>query len=112
MPRKKNSQFAFRTSEKDAAAIRNKIADSGQNQQNYLTHAALNAPIIYPEGFRELLTEYKHQGSNLNQIARILNRTGNPDPSTTRLINEMYEERTSIWQLLNLCTQVLASARR
>ncbi len=112
MPRKKDIQFTFRTSEQDAEAIRKKISDSGQNQQNYLTRAALNAPIINPEGFRELLTEYKRQGSNLNQIARILNRTGNPDPSTTRLINKMYEERTSIWQLLKQCIQALASIQQ
>lgn len=112
MPRKKDNQFVFRTSEKDAADIRTKIADSGQNQQEYLTRAALNAEIINPACFRELLTEYKRQGNNLNQIARILNRAGRLDPAITQLIDEMAEERTKIWQLLRQCTQALASAQR
>lgn len=112
MPRKKNAQFAFRTSERDAISIRKKIIDSGQSQQDYLTNAALGAVIVNPECFRDLLAEYKRQGNNLNQITRQLNTTGSLDLTTEQPIREMNYERSMIWQLLKRCTQALASAQQ
>lgn len=111
MLRKKAVQFVFRTDEKNAATIRKKIAESGQSQQDYLTQAALHAAIINPSCFRELLAEYKRQGNNLNQIAHAINANGQLDPTTKQLIENINQERTGIWQLLNLCTQMLASVR-
>ncbi len=111
MLRKKAFQFVFRTDEKNAAAIRKKIAESGQSQQDYLTLAALHATIINPACFRELLTEYKRQGNNLNQIAHAINVNGQMDPTTAQLIENMNQERKQIWQLLSQCTQTLASVR-
>ena len=112
MPRKKNTQFAFRTSEQDAIAIRKKIIDSGKSQQDYLTNAALNAEIINPACFRELLIEYKRQGNNLNQLTRYLNTNNHADPYTAKLMENMDEERIVLWQLLNRCIQAQASIRQ
>ncbi len=107
MSRKKACQFVFRTSEQDAASIRQKIADSGQSQQDYLTHAALNATIVNRTTLQKLLVEYKRQGTNLNQIARQLNAIGRLDVSAEQLMRDMHEERRQIWQLLKQSTQGL-----
>lgn len=107
MSRKKACQFVFRTSEQDAASIRQKIADSGQSQQDYLTHAALNATIVNRNTLQKLLVEYKRHGNNLNQIARQLNAAGHLDVSAEQLMRDMHEERRQIWQLLKQSTQEL-----
>ncbi len=107
MSRKKACQFVFRTSEQDAASIRQKIADSGQSQQDYLTHAALNATIVNRTTLQKLLVEYKRQGNNLNQLARQLNAAGRLDTSAEQLMRDMHEERRQIWQLLKQSTQEL-----
>lgn len=100
MARKKSIQFLLRTDERDANEIRKKVANSGLSQQDYLLKAALGASITDPTPFRELLTEYKRQGTNLNQIAKTINSGYSMTPELMRIITDMTEERNAIWQLL------------
>lgn len=105
MARKKDIQFLLRTDEHDANEIRKKVAASGLSQQDYLLKAALEAPIINFPVFRELLTEYKRQGNNLNQLTKAVNSGFSMSPELMRVINDVTEERNAIWQLLRQSTQ-------
>lgn len=108
MARKKSVQFLIRTDEHDASAIRKKVDASGLSQQEYLLKAALEAPIITSPVFRELLTEYKRQGNNLNQIARAVNSGSPISPELMQLVNSLKEERDVVWLLLKQSTQTPA----
>lgn len=108
MPRKKNNQFLIRADERDANTIRQKIVSSGLSQQDYLLKAALEASITDPIPIRELLTEYKKQGTNFNQIAKAINAGYSMTPELMRIINDMTEERDAVWQLLKQSTQTPA----
>lgn len=102
MARKKSVQFLIRTDEHDAQTLRQKITSSGLSQQDYLLKAALEANITDPTPIRELLTEYKRQGNNLNQIARAMNSMSQ---ELLPLINALMEERDLVWQLLKQSIQ-------
>ena len=104
MSRKKNIQFLIRTDEHSANIIRQKVASSGLSQQDYLLKSALKAPIINPTIYRALLTEYKRQGNNLNQLTRTVNSGYSMSPELICLINTLTEERNTIWQLLKQST--------
>lgn len=105
MARKKSVQFLIRTDEHDAQTLRQKITSSGLSQQDYLLKAALEANITDPTPIRELLTEYKRQGNNLNQIARAMNSRNSMSQELLPLINALMEERETIWLLLKQSTQ-------
>ena len=105
MARKKGIQFLLRTDEHDANEIRKKVAASGLSQQDYLLKAALEAPIINFPVFRELLTEYKRQGNNLNQLTKAVNSGFSMSPELMHVINDVIEERNDIWQLLKQSIQ-------
>lgn len=105
MPRKKNLQFLIRADERAASTIRQKAASSGLSQQDYLLKAALETRITDPRPFRELLSEYKRQGTNLNQIAKAMNSGDPMSPELLPLINALMEERENIWRLLKQSTQ-------
>lgn len=102
---KKSIQFLLRTDEHDGNEIRKKVAASGLSQQDYLLKAALEAPIINFPIFRELLTEYKRQGNNLNQLTKAVNSGFSMSPELMRVINDVTEERNDIWQLLKQSIQ-------
>lgn len=108
MARKKCIQFLVRADEHDASAIRKKVDASGLSQQEYLLKTALEAPIITSPVFRELLTEYKRQGNNLNQIARAVNSGRVSEQEVKEALDELQKERVQVWQLLNQSIQMLA----
>lgn len=63
----KNKDFAFRISERDLEVIRRKAAQAGMNVTAYITACALNKKIVTIDGLRELTSEVKAVGRNLNQ---------------------------------------------
>lgn len=88
----------MRLSESERNLLHEKVKQSGMSQQEYLLHAALNAPIINTDAIKELLPELKKQGSNLNQIARALNQRGYVDYNNS--LRNALEAQTETWQLL------------
>lgn len=108
MPRKKDQQFLIRADEHDASIIRQKVAASGLSQQDYLLKATLGANITDPTPFRELLTEYKKQGTNLNQLTRAVNAGYDASTEMINIMAEMEKERQKLWQLLKQFTQMQA----
>lgn len=108
MARKKNTQLLIRADEHDAQKIRQKIATSGLSQQDYLLKAALEATITDPTPIRELLKEYKRQGTNLNQIAKTVNLGHTDSAEMINIMAELEKERKKVWQLLKQFTQMQA----
>lgn len=87
----------FRLSEKEAEILKKKIERSGKKQQEYLAACALQKKITNTDGIKVLLPELKRIGSNLNQIAKVLNATGQCEP---QLFAENQKDLNEIWQLL------------
>lgn len=105
MARKKSIQFLIRTDEHDAQKIRQKVTTSGLSQQDYLLKAALEATITDPVPIRELLKEYKQQGTNLNQIAKTVNLGHTDSAEMINVMAELEKERKKVWQLLKQSIQ-------
>ena len=94
--------MVIRLSDSELAAVKKKIAASGKNQQTFLLTAILGANIIDTSGMKELLTEMKRIGNNLNQIAKRCNQ-GNP--LVAEEVQKMGRELNNVWRLLRLFLQ-------
>ena len=79
MNTQRQNQITFRLSDAENTRLKEKIYQSGLNQQEYLRRAALGKEITNTEGIRELYPEMKRQGTNLNQVAKRLNERGYVD---------------------------------
>lgn len=97
MNRKRAKQVVIRMSDDEYALMKEKVKESGLNQQTYLITAITQKEIINTEGLKVLYPELSKQGSNLNQIAKKLNEGNRIEYSTFRAdIKEM----SDTWQLL------------
>ena len=56
--------------------IRDRISESGKNQQEYILSCVLEKQIVNTDGIKELIPELKRIGNNLNQIAKRCNEGG------------------------------------
>ena len=91
-------QVTFRVSDEEYAQIQQKIAESGKNQQEYLLACAMEKDIYNLDGLKDLMTELKRQGINLNQLTKQLNEKGYIDYKDQ--LPAMEKELIDIWQLL------------
>ena len=73
MNTKRQKYVTFRVSDSEYQQLQTRIKNSGLNTQQFLIRAVLEKPIVNKDAFQELLIELRHQGSNLNQIARACN---------------------------------------
>ena len=73
MNTKRQKYMNFRLSDSEYQQLQARIKNSGLNTQQFLLRAVLEKPIVNKDAFQELLIELRHQGSNLNQIARACN---------------------------------------
>ena len=97
MNKKRQKQIIFRLSESEAEKKKKNIERSGRNQQEYLVACALQKKITNTDGIKMLLPELKRIGSNLNQITKVLNATGQYEP---QLMTENQKELNDLWQQL------------
>ena len=97
MNKKRQKQIIFRLSESEAEKLKKNIERSGRNQQEYLVACALQKKITNTDGIKMLLPELKRIGSNLNQITKVLNATGQYEP---QLMTENQKELNDLWQQL------------
>ncbi len=97
MNKTRPKQLSFRVSEEEYKRLREKVTESGKNQQEYILSCVLGRPIINTNGIKELLPELKRIGNNLNQIAHALNGSGYYQYN---LITENQKELNKVWQLL------------
>lgn len=86
--RKREKQIKFYVDEKELERIEKKIERSKLKKSDYLRAAALEKEIIVIEDFKEFFIELKKQGTNLNQIAKALNKNNIKEEITvTEYIN-------------------------
>ena len=76
MNRTRPKQIVIRVSEEELMQIKEKVAQSGKNQQEYIIEALTQPTITNTDGIKELIPELKRIGNNLNQIAHALNGKG------------------------------------
>lgn len=84
MNRTRPKQIVIRVSEEELTQIKEKVAQSGKNQQEYIIEALTQPTITNTDGIKELIPELKRIGNNLNQIAHALNGKGLPRTGRTR----------------------------
>ena len=71
----KSKRFNFRVSDTIDALIRKKSADAGMSITDYIILCAIDKKVINYDGLRELTTQVKKLGNNVNQLL-ILSRRG------------------------------------
>jgi uncharacterized membrane protein YgaE (UPF0421/DUF939 family) len=100
MNKTRTKSIAFRVSSSEWHRLQVRIKNSGLNSQQFLIRAALEQPIVNKEAFQELLIELRHQGVNLNQIARACNSGRQQDAAEAAVAACKTLER--FWQRIQL----------
>ena len=111
--RKRNKAITVRMTEQENAALQKRVAESGRTQQSYIINSALTARISSAEeiatlkeisvSFGDLVRQLRGLATNVNQMARIANRSGAlPTARELSRISEQiakYRERSeAVWQ--------------
>ena len=71
----KTKRFNFRVSDTMDALIRKKAKSAGMSLTDYIILCAINKKVINYDGLKELTTQVKKLGNNVNQLL-ILSRQG------------------------------------
>lgn len=71
----KTKRFNFRVSDTMNALIREKAKSAGMSITDYIILCAINKKVINYDGLKELTTQVKKLGNNVNQLL-ILSRQG------------------------------------
>ena len=93
----KSKRFNFRVTETMDALIRKKAADAGMSITDYIILCAIDKKVINYDGLRELITQVKKLGNNVNQLL-ILSRQGRIN---TINLTATQEELKKIYELLS-----------
>ena len=93
----KSKRINFRVSETMDALIRKKAADAGMNITDYIVLCAIDKKVVNYDGLRELTTQIKKLGNNVNQLL-ILSRQGR---ISTVNLTDTQEELKKIHELLS-----------
>ena len=68
---KKDIKFSTRMASEDREAIKKLARKSGMSLSDYVTACCLGQQIIFVDGLKEVLTELKSTGRNLNQLVTL-----------------------------------------
>ena len=93
----KDKRINFRVSEIMDTLIRKKAADAGMNITDYIVLCAIDKKVVNYNGLRELTTQIKKLGNNVNQLL-ILSRQGR---ISTVNLTDTQEELKKIHELLS-----------
>jgi len=94
----KTKRFNFRVTDTMDALIRKKAADAGMSITDYIILCAIDKKVINYDGLRELITQVKKLGNNVNQLL-ILSRQGRIN---TVNLTTTQEELKRIYKLLSV----------
>ncbi len=94
----KTKRFNFRVTDTMDAMIRKKAADAGMSITDYIILCAIDKKVINYGGLRELTTQVKKLGNNINQLL-ILSRQGRIN---TVNLTATQEELKRIYELLSV----------
>lgn len=92
----KTKRFNFRVSDTMDALIREKAKNAGMSITDYIILCAINKKVINYDGLKELITQVKKLGNNVNQLL-ILSRQGK---IKTVNLTTTQEELKKIYDLL------------
>ena len=90
--RTRPNQIKFFVSDSELEKIDKKIQKSKMTKSDYLRNAALGKEIVIIEDFKEFFIELKKQGTNINQIARVLNSDGSVELGKIEEFTEEYKK--------------------
>ena len=93
----KSKRFNFRVTDTMDALIRKKAADAGMSITDYIILCTIDKKVINYDGLRELTTQVKKLGNNVNQLL-ILSRQGRIN---TANLTATQEELQKIYELLS-----------
>lgn len=93
----KSKRFNFRVSDSMDSLIRKKAKDAGMSITDYIILSAIDKKIINYDGLKELTTQVKKLGNNVNQLL-ILSRQGKIN---TVNLTSTQEELKKIYELLS-----------
>ena len=93
----KSKRFNFRVTDTMDTLIRKKAADAGMSITDYIILCAIDKKVINYDGLRELITQVKKLGNNVNQLL-ILSRQGRIN---TVNLTATQEELRKIYELLS-----------
>ena len=94
----KSKRFNFRVTDTIDALIRKKAADARMSITDYIILCAIDKKVINYDGLRELTTQVKKLGNNVNQLL-ILSRQGRIN---TVNLTATQEELKRIYELLSV----------
>ena len=93
----KSKRFNFRVTDAMDVLIRKKAADAGMSITDYIILCAIDKKVINYDGLRELTTQVKKLGNNVNQLL-LLSRQGRIN---TVNLTATQEELKKIYELLS-----------
>ena len=93
----KSKRFNFRVTDAMDVLIRKKAADAGMSITDYIILCAIDKKVINYDGLRELITQVKKLGNNVNQLL-VLSRQGRIN---TVNLTATQEELKKIYELLS-----------
>ena len=97
--RKRNISIPIRVTEKELQAIDEAAKKAKKNRTEYLISAALGKEITVINDLREMLTQLKRIGNNLNQLTRKANAHEVEVVDLTEINNSMGEIYRAIFAL-------------
>ena len=69
----KDTSFSIRIAQKDLETIREKAKFARLSQSDYVTRCCLGKKIVIVDGAKELMTQLRAIGNNLNQLTILAN---------------------------------------
>ena len=99
MSRVRNKTIAFRVSEAEYEKIKGKIAESNQQQNDFILNCCINKKIVSVKGLPQLAVQVGKIGNNLNQLTRKANQGGSIPKEE---LEEIKRGLDDAWRLLKI----------